>query len=119
MQQLKKKKKQQRRKQMQRSNEAVAKFYNSPAWKKTRKAYKLYRMNICERCGGLGYFVHHKKYINADNIWDTDITLNFENLELLCKDCHNKEHFEENFFDSDGQLIPPVDEKFKALGISV
>ena len=50
---------------MQRSNKEVADFYNSPEWKKTRKAYKLYRLNICERCGNIGYFVHHKKYINA------------------------------------------------------
>ena len=36
---------------MQRSNPEVAKFYNSPQWKKVRAAYKLYRHNLCERCG--------------------------------------------------------------------
>lgn len=40
-----------------------------------------------------GYIVHHKHYIDMSNIWDTDITLDFNNLELLCIDCHNKEHF--------------------------
>lgn len=95
---------------MQRSNKAVAEFYNSSIWKKTRKAYKLYRMNICERCNGIGYFVHHKKYIDAKNVNDSNITLNFDNLELLCKECHNKEHFEQELcyeFDEDGQLRPP------------
>lgn len=98
---------------MQRSNKEVAAFYNSSAWKKTRKAYKLYRMNTCERCNGIGYFVHHKIYLNAKNIHNPNITLNFDNLELLCKDCHNKEHFKEDIgyeFDEEGQLRPPIDD---------
>lgn len=40
-----------------------------------------------------GYIVHHKCYIDTTNIYNPDITLNFDNLELLCLDCHNKEHF--------------------------
>lgn len=77
---------------MQRSNPDVFKFYHSTQWLKVRKAYKLYRHNICERCGGVGYIVHHKKYINSSNIFNPDVTLNFDNLELLCLDCHNAEH---------------------------
>lgn len=95
---------------MERNNEVVAKFYNSPAWKKIRKVYKTYKLGVCERCGGIGYYVHHKKYITVNNVHNTDITLNFNNLELLCKDCHNKEHFEvKNLFDENGELIPPND----------
>ena len=52
----------------------------------------------------LGDIVHHKGYINMSNIYDTDTTLAFENLELLCIDCHNKEHFEK--FDNEGQIKP-------------
>ena len=89
---------------MQRSNKAVAQFYNSKQWHKVRSAYKLYRHNICERCGGIGYIVHHKCYIDANNIYNTEVTLNFDNLELLCMDCHNKEHFEQNDFTDNGQL---------------
>jgi 5-methylcytosine-specific restriction endonuclease McrA len=40
---------------------------------------------------------------------DPTISINQENLELLCKDCHNKEHkrfTKEKEFDSDGNLIP-------------
>lgn len=97
---------------MQRSSKEVADFYNSPEWKKVRKSYKLYRLNICERCGEIGYYVHHKKYITVNNVHDSNITLNFDNLELLCKNCHNKEHFELDLgyeFDEDGQLRPPID----------
>ena len=80
---------------MQRSNPDVFRFYHSKQWNDVRKAYKLYRHNLCERCGGVGYIVHHKKYINSSNIFNPEVTLNFENLELLCLDCHNKEHLAE------------------------
>ena len=89
---------------MQRSNPEVARFYNSPQWKRVRAAYKKYRHNICERCGGIGYIVHHKCYISKANIFNPNVTLNFENLELLCMDCHNKEHFELREFTADGEL---------------
>lgn len=77
--------------------EAQAAFYGSRAWKRCRTEYKKSVGGLCERCKtkGLiepGYIVHHKEYINARNITDPNILLNFDNLELLCMDCHNKEH---------------------------
>ena len=46
------------------------------------------------------------------NVDDPNITLNHENLELLCQTCHNQEHFEKGgvtrhdvTFDDDGNLI--------------
>lgn len=69
------------------------KFYLSKAWKECRDSYFQAKHGLCERCGGLGDIVHHKKYINPDNINDIDITLSWGNLELLCQNCHNKEHF--------------------------
>ena len=50
-----------------------------------------------ERCKAKGLIVkgdivHHKVYLTQDNITDTAITLSFDNFELLCFDCHNKEH---------------------------
>lgn len=64
-----------------------------------------------------GYIVHHKSYIDTSNIWDTDITLNFDNLELLCIDCHNKEHFEKTDFTHDGELKPKQDNILKLAGV--
>lgn len=64
-----------------------------------------------------GYMVHHKQYINSNNIWNTDITLNFENLELLCFDCHNKEHFEKTDFTNDGELKPRQDDMYRLAGV--
>ena len=72
-------------------------FYHSTDWKKCRKAYKSFAGGLCERCWAKGIvrpgkIVHHKEYITKDNIDDIKILLSFDNLELLCMDCHNKEH---------------------------
>lgn len=91
-------------------------FYTSKAWKETRHAY-IKRVNgLCERCRASGEFVpgkivHHKNHITPKNIKDPRVTLSFNNLELLCEDCHNKEHKrKENtryIFAEDGTLLPP------------
>lgn len=87
------------------------KFYLSAAWKRTRDAYVRYRCGICERCGAAGDIVHHKTYITPANINDPRVTLNFANLELLCQDCHNKEHFRRATaryrIGADGTVLPP------------
>lgn len=90
-------------------------FYTSEAWKKTRLAYIKSVNGLCERCKAAGKFVpgkivHHRKHITPKNINDPHITLSFSNLELLCEDCHNKEHKrKENnryTFAADGSLLP-------------
>lgn len=87
-------------------------FYKSTAWKKCRASYFAYRHGLCERCRNPGKIVHHKQYITPDSINDPDITLSFSNLELLCQDCHNREHHEMYspvveglMFDENGDLI--------------
>lgn len=72
-------------------------FYSSKAWKETRKAYAKSKGGLCERClkKGLyvpGVIVHHKIYLNPDNINDPAVSLNWNNLELVCRDCHAQEH---------------------------
>lgn len=69
-------------------------FYKSKAWRQCRDAYFNYRYGLCERCSNPGKIVHHKTYIDLDNVNDPNVTLNFSNLELLCQDCHNREHHE-------------------------
>lgn len=94
---------------MQRDPERTA-FYKSRAWKRTRAAYLETVNRICERCGKPAVIVHHKEYVTAGNLQDPDITLDFSNLEALCRDCHNKEHFEGRscepglYFDENGDL---------------
>lgn len=77
--------------------EAQMKFYGSRAWKKCRAEYKKKVGGLCERCLAkgrveAGYIVHHKQYVNPDNIQDPSVLFNFDNLELLCMNCHNEEH---------------------------
>lgn len=73
-------------------------FYKTAAWKKCRAGYIKSVGGLCERClaKGLivpGYIVHHKIHLTQDNVMDPSITLNYDNLEYLCFDCHQQEHF--------------------------
>lgn len=72
-------------------------FYKSQAWQKTRNAYAKSKGGLCERCLSNGKYkageiVHHKIYITPDNISDPSITLDWNNLELVCRDCHAEIH---------------------------
>ena len=73
------------------------KFYKSQAWKDTRDAYSKSVGCLCEKCKkkGLivpGEIVHHKVHLTPQNINDPNVTLNWKNLELLCRECHAIEH---------------------------
>lgn len=65
----------------------------------------------------LGDIVHHKEYITADKIFNPAVTINFDNLELLCIDCHNKEHIEKNIFTTDGELKPREENILELVGV--
>lgn len=84
-------------------------FYNSAAWKHTSKAYGDSVFWICERCGHEGNIIHHKKYLNPNNIDNPDITLSWDNLMCVCTECHNIIHGYQQerqpVFDESGQLI--------------
>lgn len=90
-------------------------FYQSKAWKKCRASYIKSDNGLCERCLTkdkivFGDIVHHKKNITPRNINDVSITLDHNNLEYLCIDCHNKEHMSgevtvEGVIFKDGELI--------------
>lgn len=88
-------------------------FYKSKAWQHTRDAYASSVGGLCECCRshGLinaGEIVHHKVHLTPENINDPDVTLNFDNLELLCRDCHGKKHKKIDrryFFDKNGKIF--------------
>lgn len=91
-------------------------FYRSKEWKKCRNGYIKSVYSLCERCNKPGYILHHKILLTPQNINDSSVTLNWDNLEYLCQECHNKEHFEKYSgikqglgFDDEGNLIviPP------------
>lgn len=99
-------------------------FYHSKAWKHTRESYFNSVHGLCERCLKRGQYVpgeivHHIKHIEPWNIGDESVTLNFDNLELVCRDCHAELHPEiyktestcRVRFDDFGNIIPPLEEE--------
>lgn len=92
-------------------------FYSSRAWQQTREAYISKRVLIdggcCERCRMKpGFIVHHKEHLDEAKAKDPSIALNQDNLEFLCKACHDDEHLGRRkpaaavVFDKNGQPIP-------------
>ncbi len=76
-------------------------FYKSKEWELVRKQVIFERLKedeiICERCGKVislkaEVIGHHKIHLTEANVNDYMISLNAENIELICLDCHNKEH---------------------------
>lgn len=72
-------------------------FYSSDAWKQTRRAYRKSVGGLCERCRdrgeiNAGEVVHHIRHLTPENIKDPAVTLSWDNLQLLCRDCHAQIH---------------------------
>lgn len=72
-------------------------FYKSKNWQRCREGFAKSKSYLCERCLSKGIYkpgeiVHHKIELNADNINDPAISLDWSNLELLCRDCHGEAH---------------------------
>lgn len=72
-------------------------LYKSKRWQDTRNAYASSVGGLCELCLAKGYIVpgeivHHKIHITPDNINDPYVTLNWDNLQLVCRDCHAQIH---------------------------
>ncbi len=86
-------------------------FYLSKIWRKTREYIFKRDCGLCVRCGSPGEIVHHKKHLTPQNINNPAITLNEDNLELLCRNCHALEHEgtlatdKELMFDKEGNLV--------------
>ena len=79
----------------------VEKFYTSWAWRKCRDSFAKSKGNLCERCRARGIIqpgskeqpleAHHKIPLTRDNVNDPKVALSWDNLQLLCKQCHDEE----------------------------
>lgn len=74
-------------------------FYNSRAWKDTRRNYKQSVGGLCERCLSRGIIssaeiVHHKVPLTDKTVTDLNLSLNWDNLQALCRKCHGEVHEE-------------------------
>ena len=72
-------------------------FYSSKAWKNCRNEYRKSVGGLCERClaKGLivpGEIVHHKIHLTPENINNPAVALSWDNLELVCRECHEAIH---------------------------
>ena len=60
------------------------------------QACKIKSGGVCAKCGGVFDISelrpHHKVELTLDNIDDVNVTLNPDNIEVLCHDCHNAAH---------------------------
>lgn len=75
----------------------AASFYKTKAWQNTRASYTASVGGLCEDCLAAGIYrageiVHHKEELTPDNINDPEVALAWNNLKLLCRDCHAKAH---------------------------
>lgn len=75
----------------------AAAFYSSTAWKRCREAYRERVGGLCEECLRRGIYtpaeiIHHIVEITPENVNDPAVTLNFDNLRAVCRECHAKEH---------------------------
>lgn len=89
------------------------KFYKSIAWKNCRDSYMRSVGGLCEDCLKRGMIVpaeevHHIKFITPENINDTDITFNYNNLVALCRECHRQRHGNKRRYKVDeyGRVMP-------------
>ena len=78
-------------------------FYKSTEWKKFVDVLKLKRANpqdgivYCEHCGKpilkkYDLIAHHKIELTEENVNDTSISLNEDNIMLVCFNSHNQIH---------------------------
>ena len=88
-------------------------FYKSTNWKNCREAYLKSKGGLCEECYRKGKIVpaeevHHIVFLNESNIHDPNITLNWDNLVALCRECHRRKHGSQRRYDIDeyGRVTP-------------
>lgn len=72
-------------------------FYCSKAWRDLSYSLKIAAGGKCNRCGETlldfsKLIGHHKTELTEDNVDNPEIALNPELIEIICHDCHNKEH---------------------------
>lgn len=79
------------------AREFAKQFYSSKAWQDCRNQYAARRGHLCENCLRKGIYrpgdiVHHKIGIDPVTVNNPEVSLNPDNLELLCRDCHAERH---------------------------
>lgn len=70
-------------------------FYHSKDWRDLSYLLRL-KSGKCQRCGRVAdmkqLHAHHKVLLTPANVGDANISLNPDNIEILCSSCHDEEH---------------------------
>lgn len=70
-------------------------FYHSKDWRDLSHLLRL-KSGKCQRCGRVTdmkqLHAHHKVLLTPANVGDANISLNPDNIEILCSSCHDEEH---------------------------
>lgn len=87
-------------------------LYKGMPWKICKDGYIKSVGGLCEECLKKGIYVpgeivHHKIHLTPDNINNPEITLSWDNLQLLCRECHAEKHKRKKRYkiDKDGKVI--------------
>lgn len=80
----------------------LSSFYRSKEWEQLSKCIRLERVNscgdlLCEECGKVivhpyDAICHHVEHLTETNVHDANISLNPDNIQVVCRRCHNKIH---------------------------
>lgn len=78
----------------------IHQFYCRKPWRDLSYNLKIERGGKCSRCDFIAvskedfkYLIaHHKIELTEDNVDDPNVALNPDLIEIICHDCHNKEH---------------------------
>lgn len=79
------------------AREFARKFYSSKQWQECRNEYMRERHYLCENCLRKGIYaparyVHHIIELDPTNIENPEVALGFDNLEAVCRACHDEYH---------------------------
>lgn len=73
-------------------------FYNSKEWRQLRERLIIENNFLCADCGesylndSTQLVGHHIKELTPQNINDPNISLNPDNIKIICRKCHDKAH---------------------------
>jgi uncharacterized CHY-type Zn-finger protein len=78
--------------------------YKSSQWEKVRKLVLIRDYYLCVHCGEAAWGVHHIEELSPDNINDMNIVFGLDNLESICKKCHDESEDHSHVFKPKGAL---------------
>jgi 5-methylcytosine-specific restriction endonuclease McrA len=90
----------------------MERFYSTSYWKEIRKTVIDKRGEVCQRCGGNDRILVHHILPRNDGGGDEE-----ENLKVVCKHCHIKEHIDACRKSHPKLIYNPTKEELVSMGV--